>query len=381
MNRGIPYFYPVIQSTKKSYPSLRNHHFYCLLLVLSGICSRATAQQLTGYWKGKIDRKKVELKIVKNGDSITGTSYYYDAPGNYRRYSIKGYFDGADNSVVWWDDELIDEKTGSRLFSGLPAKPRISSADFSCPGTNKMFLNGKAALKEKEDGPTGPVDLQKSGTHLFKDEWDFIIDNYTVGANDPYLIDSVGKLAFVKPISPSEPAAVDKPEAPPVAVVKSRPVEKPIISTKKEPAVKPVIEKVKDPVTAAAPLSIEEKFETRSKIVLKEIPVMGDSIELQFYDNAEVDGDSISIFLNGQLIARHIRLTEKAHVIKLSVKQLQQTNDLVMVAENLGSIPPNTSYMVVIVDGNRYGERLESSEQSSASIRFIKPPAPVSKQQ
>lgn len=358
---------------------MKNHPFYCLLLLLLGVCSRATAQQLTGYWKGKIDRKKVELKIVKNGDSITGTSYYYDAPGNYRRYSISGYFDATDNSVVWWDNELIDEKTGSRLFSGLPVKPHISTADFNCPGNNKMFLNGKAALKEKEDEPTGPVDLQKSNNHVFKDEWDFIIDNYTVGANDPYLIDSVGKIAFIKPIPAASPVSVEPPKEPTAAVVTKPPVILPTIAAKKEPAVKPVIEKIKTPVVAVAPLTIKEKFETRSKVVLKEIPVAGDSIELQFYDNAEVDGDSISIFLNGQLIAQHIRLTEKAHVIKLDVTQLQQTNDLVMVAENLGSIPPNTSYMVAIVDGNRYGERLESSEQSSASIRFIRNPTPVDK--
>jgi hypothetical protein len=43
-----------------------------------------------------------------------------------------------------------------------------------------------------------------------------------------------------------------------------------------------------------------------------------------------------------------------------------------MVAENLGSIPPNTSYMVAIVDNQRYDARLESTEGSSAMIRFVK---------
>jgi len=45
-----------------------------------------------------------------------------------------------------------------------------------------------------------------------------------------------------------------------------------------------------------------------------------------------------------------------------------------MVAENLGSIPPNTSYMVVLVGENRYDARLESTEGSSAMVRFVKKP-------
>ncbi len=85
-----------------------------------------------------------------------------------------------------------------------------------------------------------------------------------------------------------------------------------------------------------------------------------------------MDGDSISVFLNGVLLYEHIRLTEKAYVIKLAVADLQASNEMVMVAENLGSIPPNTSYMLALVDGRRYEARLESTEQSSAGIRFVK---------
>ena len=46
-----------------------------------------------------------------------------------------------------------------------------------------------------------------------------------------------------------------------------------------------------------------------------------------------------------------------------------------MVAENLGSIPPNTSYMVAIVGDKRYEARLESTEGSSAMVKFVKAPS------
>ncbi|MEO6233467.1 MAG: hypothetical protein ABJB11_17530 [Ferruginibacter sp.] len=373
-----------------------------LFLALMLLYSFADAQLITGVWKGKIDRKNVELKIIKNGDSLTGTSYYYESANSYRRYSIRGYFDSRDNSVVWWDDQLIEEKKGKGLFGPRAATPYLSTADFNCPGGTKMYLTGDAALKENEEKTKGPVDLQKFISHTFNDEWDFVIENYTFGANDPELIDSIGKMAFNKPVPVQRPIIEEKPEQParnsvvvqtkkkaeapvfkkepevkPVDVAVSKPAVKPVPVAVKKPAVKQIPVAVKEPVVTIAPLSIKEKFATRNKVVVQEIVVTSDSIELNFYDNAEVDGDSISIFLNNHLIYEHIRLTDNAYTIKMAVADLQDTNDLVMVAENLGSIPPNTSLMIAMIDGKRYEQRLESTEQTSAAIRFVKrPPAP-----
>src|SRR4051812_39668377 len=107
-----------------------------LSIALCHASSFAFAQQITGVWKGKIDRRKVEVKIIQKGDSLTGTSYYYESASKYRRYSIKGYFDAADNSVVWWDDQLIEDKSYSLKV------PLLSVADFNCPGSSTMKLDG-----------------------------------------------------------------------------------------------------------------------------------------------------------------------------------------------------------------------------------------------
>jgi hypothetical protein len=121
-----------------------------------------------------------------------------------------------------------------------------------------------------------------------------------------------------------------------------------------------------------APLTVEQKFNTRSKILQTIIPVSGESIELRFYDNAEIDGDSIAVFLNGRMLEEHILLSDQPHIMMIPLSQLADDNELVMVAENLGSIPPNTSLMVAIVGENHYEARLQSTEGSSALVRFIK---------
>jgi hypothetical protein len=317
---------------------------------------------ITGVWKGKINRQKTELKIVQQGDSLAGTSYYYESATNYRRYSIKGYFDATTNEAVWWDDQLIEEKSGRFSLSTPGKMPLVSRADFNCPGSGKMMLNGKAGSVEEEN-PKADVHLDKVAEGSFIDEWDTVIDNYLVGGNDPQVISSIATIAQ-KPIMKEEPVKTIV-EDKPVAIKPAAPVAK--TEPKKEITI-PVI-KIADPVKKE---TVEEKFAARKKTFVKEIPVTGDSIELRFYDNAEVDGDSISLFLNDKLIFEHIRLTEKAYTIKLAVSELNATNDLTMVAENLGTIPPNTSYMVVMVGENRYDARLESDEGSSAVVRFIK---------
>lgn len=341
-----------------------------ILIFLTFSAPSIRAQMITGVWKGRINRQKVELKIIQNGDSLTGTSYYYESARNYRRYSIKGYFDQRNSEVVWWDDQLIEEKSG---VLGAPGKqPLTSRADFNCPGGGKMMLNGKAGTTEKPD--KGPVDLDKTDHAVFNDEWDFIIDNYTTGGNDPYLIDSIGQLAFQQPVK------IPEPEPAPVVVSKPPVVDPPVKEKPAPPPPAPVVTITKPPV----PVTITDKFQARKKIMVREIPVSGDSIELRFYDNAQIDGDSISLFLNGRLIFEHIGLLATPYTVRFALADLEDSNELVMVAENQGSIPPNTSYMVAENNGKRHEARLESTEGSSATIRLYKekssPPATTSSQ-
>lgn len=334
---------------------------------------------ITGVWKGRINRQKAEVKIIQKGDSLTGTSYYYESASHYRRYSIKGYFDPETNEAVWWDDQLLEERAGRLTVSNPGKMPLLARADFNCPDGGKMTLDGKAIRKDIDSEPKGQLHLEKEGTAGFADEWDYIIDNYLVGGNDPELIDSIASIAFQRtpPAPPVEPPAETAPrKTEELVLVKTGNGDSPdpAAQPKPKPMPKPepvVVQPRPAPVLVKAP-TIEEKFSSRQKTFIKEIPVAGDSIELRFYDNAEIDGDSISLFLNEKLLYQHIRLAAGAWTIKLAVSELAAVNELVMVAENMGSIPPNTSYMVAIVNGQKQDAYLASTEGSSAMIRLVK---------
>lgn len=293
----------------------------------------------------------MEVKIVKSGDSLCGTAYYFTSKNSFKRYSIKGYFDPKTNEVIWWDEALIEEKDGRSLLRSNPQDPLLNVADFNCPGETEMRLDGNSNQRDDKDSDLMPLHLQKGNSSQFSDDWDWVIENYTVGANHPDIIDSINRMQG-RPYFPEEVVLNTKPIA--------APSPKSVIA--------PEVDKNPLPVVVA----VDEKFRTRKNILQTVIPVTAETIELRFYDNAQVDGDSIALFLNDRLVFKNIRLTDKAYTIQLRASELQDDNELVMVAENLGSIPPNTSFMVAIVGDKRYEARLYANEKSSALIRLVK---------
>jgi hypothetical protein len=87
------------------------------------------------------------------------------------------------------------------------------------------------------------------------------------------------------------------------------------------------------------------------------------------YDNAEIDDDTVTVFINNTLLLYKKRLTNKALTLDLDVFP-NMDYELMMYADNLGRIPPNTSLMVITAGRKRHELRLSSTQQKSATVRF-----------
>jgi hypothetical protein len=128
--------------------------------------------------------------------------------------------------------------------------------------------------------------------------------------------------------------------------------EKPVVTAppkKTETASKPaaIVEQPK-PIP-----DIKKELEKRKVEPIQTVFFSSDSLQLELYDNGYVDGDSVSIILNGRELLTHVRLTERA--VKKTIHITPEMGDslnLVMFAENLGSIAPNSG-LAIIRDGNR----------------------------
>lgn len=111
-------------------------------------------------------------------------------------------------------------------------------------------------------------------------------------------------------------------------------------------------------------------LKTRVNELYKTIETEAGQIRINLYDNGEIDGDTVSIYHNNKLIRSHLRLTQEAIPITIEVSASEPHHELVMVAENLGSIPPNTSLMVINAAGKRYEVFVSSNTQKNAKVVF-----------
>ncbi len=106
----------------------------------------------------------------------------------------------------------------------------------------------------------------------------------------------------------------------------------------------------------------------------KEIPeiiVDTGTLKLDFYDNAQVDGDSITILVNKKIVATHQRLSTKPITIYVTVDLNRPLQEVEMLAENLGSIPPNTAILIITAGDKKYQLFLSSTQSKSAMVRFV----------
>ncbi len=106
--------------------------------------------------------------------------------------------------------------------------------------------------------------------------------------------------------------------------------------------------------------------------IFNEIKVDTGTIRLDFYDNAEIDGDTISVTVDNQNVVSHQRLGLKPITVSIKIDLKKTEHEVVMIAENEGSIPPNTALLMVTAGDKRYRLFLSSdSEQKKVLVRFI----------
>jgi len=119
-------------------------------------------------------------------------------------------------------------------------------------------------------------------------------------------------------------------------------------------------------------------FLTRIKeSAFKEVPeikVDTGSIRLDFYDNGEIDGDIISVVVNGKTVLSNQMLTAKPITTYLKIDLQNTFQEIEIISENEGSIPPNTALLIVTAGEKSYRLFLSSKKEKSARVRFVYEP-------
>jgi hypothetical protein len=106
----------------------------------------------------------------------------------------------------------------------------------------------------------------------------------------------------------------------------------------------------------------------RKNETMQDIYFKNDSLILSLYDNGIVDGDTVSVFMNGENIISKQKLKESAIKKTIYVSANSDSVQLVLFAENLGTIPPNTGLLTVRDGDDVYQVRFSADLQKNASI-------------
>jgi len=110
-------------------------------------------------------------------------------------------------------------------------------------------------------------------------------------------------------------------------------------------------------------------YEKRTMKDTKTIQVKNNKLKIDLYDDGEIDNDIVSVYFNKDLIVDKRSLTANAHSFTLDVEP-GKANELVLFADNLGSIPPNTALMIITDGTSRHEVRLSADLKNNALVRF-----------
>ncbi len=126
-----------------------------------------------------------------------------------------------------------------------------------------------------------------------------------------------------------------------------------------------------DKPTFKPELKLPSTLTKRKAELVKEIRVDTGIIKIDFYDNGQIDGDTISVYVNNMPVVSNKCLGTKPVSINVKIDLHKTEQEVIMVGENLGTIPPNTALMIINAGEKRYQLYLTSDEQKNAMVRFI----------
>jgi hypothetical protein len=367
------------------------------------------AQKVTGYWYGKANVEVAgiqnnyltELIISQKGTKVKGFFGYY-FKDIYQSFVVKGSFDPKTKKIVIYDIPIIFYQTNSTTnsvdcitsFYGTLRVSRVKTEligyfyrdrkyTYTCPDlrvnytlyteakvTDSIFKDMASTRSFWKPTPPAP-DLVKGQDARTEEEMQAIADAST--ADTKNLAGNSGTTNAPKNSLGGNTGTVNTQKKPATntEITNTQKNSMPggperMVSTEKKPS--PL--QVDQAIAQADILRINENFKKRKQIVSKQIEVTSDSIRLSFYDNAEIDGDSISVFLNGNLVVAHQALTERAFNVYIQLDSNRELNEVSMFAENLGKYPPNTALMVLSDGDKRYETFLSSDFKGNATIRL-----------
>lgn len=390
------------------------------LLIFCFFSLSAMSQDLTGIWRGHFhsvgnrvieqllgeeDRYKFEIQLDQKAKQFNGVTYSYKTTVFYGKATCSGAVNTSTKKVILEELKIVE----LRMVAGS-ACIMTCFLQYSKSG-DEEFLEGTYTSMNTTDSSNcgkGTVFLRKVPTSDFYKE-PFLSNREkekepekAITKTPPVIADNNSKPATTtkpnattkNPATTTKPSATTnkptttkpgttakKPVTTPPATTATKPASKPTTNPAKKPVEKTPVPSNKNSAVKVVPVDTLKKIEnktaitpkvllTRENELVKTIATTANEVTIDLYDNGTIDNDTVSVYLDKKLVVAKQRLTGKPISVKFNLDENNTVHELVMVAENLGEIPPNTSLMVVKAGSKQYEVRITSNEQKNAVVIF-----------
>jgi Fe-S cluster assembly iron-binding protein IscA len=324
------------------------------LISLLLFMSTLEAQKLTGIWRGYFsaasgifrddigeEMYKYEVQIdQQSNNSVKGVTYSYKSTVFFGKSSMQGIFTASSKNLILKELKLVELKISSN------SEPCLMTCYLDYVKIGKLevlqgtFISTNA--KNKKDCGSGKVYLER----VLKS--DFELEDF---------------LAHPKPQAP---------------VTQQKPIAKPSTTDADQLNRNKVTDTEKlsnnDKLTAtnfkkSVVSSIAPKVLTqRDNFLIKRIISSEPQIKVELFDNGTIDNDTISLYHNNEQVIKKGKLNYQPLTYSFTCGNEAVSHELILVAENLGEIPPNTAIMVVTIGKKRQEIFLTSDEKKNAKI-------------
>jgi hypothetical protein len=330
-----------------------------LLFFLS--VSSLHAQKITGIWRGYFvsgigigqQQYKYELQILESSNgALKGVTYSYKTTVFYGKSSAHGIYTSKTKNIILKEDKLLEVKLTDK------SEPCLMTCylDYTKAGSLEVLQGTFTSftLKAKNDCGSGTVYLEKVKESEFKKE-DFLV-----------------KKTPIKP-EPKTPTVSANTNKNPTTTNKGKTITRPVPKKQDAPNVRitapPAPKDVDVPETKTEKkVWVPRVLKERSNELVRRIQTNSNEIKIELYDNGEIDNDTITVYHNNSLVAYRRRLSNTPITIRFHATDEDPIHEFVMVADNLGNIPPNTALMVITAGNKRYEVTLSSNEQKNAKV-------------
>jgi len=323
--------------------NITRYFIFSLVLLGTGLPKKIMAQKVSGKWYGvgMVDVAQAtnnylcELLLNQDGNNnVTGEFNYYFRNG-YFSNKVQGTFKLDSRFMYIHLVPVMYNRTVNTLIG------------VDCP------MHGEFVLKVSRAETTLSGNFLSDGLH-----------QYTCA---PLKVNFL-KLLNNEPTLKERVAQLNKEDTTQDSVVVAAAPPPPLPVKPKEPEIATTQNVAKD---------AEQKVQMRLNNLVRVIDVSDDSVRIDLYDNGILDYDTATVFFNKKMV-QYKRLLDTRRPISfyVHVDPVETNNDLVMYADNLGLIPPNSALMIVTDKEHRYEISLTSDFQKNAAVRLRKAKKP-----